>query len=172
MHDLPEDKVSEVALGPTIKSLRLDCELTQAKFAEALGVTTLSVNRYEAGTTKPSLETIAKLHRFAVEHKHGPAAYIFSRVIAPRDNVIFELGMALGRSSGAALQGYAVGLSDEQIILVLALERLLADKSNQTKMVYDILQVLLSPYLGEAEDIIKSAAATRTSGKVKPSRAR
>jgi len=48
-------------LGEKLKKLRLEKGVTQKQIADYLSVTPHSVQRFEYGTNKPSLENIAKL---------------------------------------------------------------------------------------------------------------
>ncbi|MBJ7998213.1 helix-turn-helix transcriptional regulator [Bacillus cereus] len=45
----------------TIRYVRTALELTQEQFAELIGVTVLSVNRYENKVSKPSVDTLKRM---------------------------------------------------------------------------------------------------------------
>jgi len=52
-----------------LKQIRLECCMSQAEFAAALGVTKPSISYYERGKRQPSFKTVRKL--FALVKKYG-----------------------------------------------------------------------------------------------------
>tara|TARA_R110000868_G_scaffold296290_2_gene556516 strand:- start:116 stop:310 length:195 start_codon:yes stop_codon:yes gene_type:complete len=52
-----------------IRAMRVRCELSQQEFATALGVTTVSISRWELGKAEPSKLALQKLRAFDFEHK-------------------------------------------------------------------------------------------------------
>lgn len=52
-----------VELGNIIKNLRTDKHMTQAEFAERLGVTKSAVSSYENGSRLPSYDVLIKMSR-------------------------------------------------------------------------------------------------------------
>lgn len=55
--------------GKTIKTLREKMTLTQMEFAEVLGVSFASVNRWEAGKHEPTMKTKRKLKALLREYQ-------------------------------------------------------------------------------------------------------
>src|SRR3990167_7210084 len=53
--------MSTTSLGKKIKEARLEAKLSQLELSEALIVNEKSVSSYEAGRTKPSVETLNKI---------------------------------------------------------------------------------------------------------------
>ena len=51
-------------LNERLKKLRLQNGVTQKAIAEGIGVTSVSVQRFEYGTAKPKLDTVIKLADF------------------------------------------------------------------------------------------------------------
>lgn len=54
-----------------IKELRKKLILTQAEFAELLGVSFQSINRWERGKHEPTIKIKRKLHKMFVENNIG-----------------------------------------------------------------------------------------------------
>lgn len=52
-----------------IKQLRLNGFFTQEEFAKKLGVTTVTVARWESGKTTPSLKVMRKIDAFCKENQ-------------------------------------------------------------------------------------------------------
>ena len=48
-------------IGERIKTLRIDKKVTQKEIAEEIGVSPVSVQRFEYGSVRPSLDTIIAL---------------------------------------------------------------------------------------------------------------
>ncbi len=53
-----------MALNQRLKSLRLERQVTQKRIAEAIGINTATVQKFEYGTAKPKFETLIKLADF------------------------------------------------------------------------------------------------------------
>lgn len=53
-----------IGLGEKLKQLRIDKGVTQKKIAEHIGVQCVSLQRFEYGTVKPSLDTLIALADF------------------------------------------------------------------------------------------------------------
>ena len=53
--------VLDRSIGAAIRSRRLELGLTRQILAEAVGVTVLKLRDYEAGTARPSAETLVKI---------------------------------------------------------------------------------------------------------------
>ncbi len=53
-----------MALNQRLKSLRLERQVTQKRIAEAIGINTANVQKFEYGTAKPKFETLIKLADF------------------------------------------------------------------------------------------------------------
>lgn len=51
-------------LNERLKNLRIKNGVTQKAIAEGIGVTSVSVQRFEYGTAKPKLDTVIKLADF------------------------------------------------------------------------------------------------------------
>lgn len=51
-------------IGERIKTLRIDKKVTQKEIAEEIGVSPVSVQRFEYGSVRPSLDTIIALADF------------------------------------------------------------------------------------------------------------
>jgi DNA-binding XRE family transcriptional regulator len=149
------EELEEPTLGPTIRNLRRDCKMTQVEFAHALGVTPASVYRYEAGTTSPSTDTLFKLYKMASERAHGPSEHVFHQVMQGR-SYSMPVG-APGDSGPAVLQAQATQLSEQQLVLVLALMRLLSDAEQSEKSIYTVLRAIVEPYLSQADADLKAA---------------
>lgn len=49
------------AIGERIKELRLEKKVTQKEIAEGIGVSPVSVQRFEYGSVRPSLDTLIAL---------------------------------------------------------------------------------------------------------------
>lgn len=52
------------AIGERIKELRLEKKVTQKEIAEGIGVSSVSVQRFEYGSVRPSLDTLIALADF------------------------------------------------------------------------------------------------------------
>ena len=79
------------AIPRWIHRLRARTGLTQEKFAARLGVTCLTINRWENGRTKPSPLALKQLHGLALELEPGDEAdAAFSE--PPLDNVLLPTG--------------------------------------------------------------------------------
>jgi transcriptional regulator with XRE-family HTH domain len=160
MSDLTEEEYNELPLAATIKRLRQDAGLTQVDFAAGLKITPASVYRYEAATTRPSRQTLAKLHRFAIEHNDYSAERIFSRALhgvfrSSGTGKEIELFYGLSNPAFEIFQAHARTLSDQDLITVLALIQLLADRKQPNQTVFNALRALLQPYMGQAEKDLK-----------------
>lgn len=51
-------------IGNRVKELRLERKVTQREIAEGIGVSPVSIQRFEYGTVRPSLETLIALADF------------------------------------------------------------------------------------------------------------
>ncbi len=51
-------------LGIRIKSLRIECNLSQIQLAKALGISNVQLSRYESGDRKPDPETLLLIANF------------------------------------------------------------------------------------------------------------
>lgn len=63
--------MSTTSLGKKIKDARLEAKLSQLELSQALVVNEKSVSSYEAGRTKPSVETLNKI----AKKTNKPIAY-------------------------------------------------------------------------------------------------
>lgn len=53
-----------MALNERLKTLRIKNGVTQKAIADGIGVTSVSVQRFEYGTAKPKLDTVVRLADF------------------------------------------------------------------------------------------------------------
>jgi transcriptional regulator with XRE-family HTH domain len=74
-------RTPEEQLAVAIRELRQSLSLTQVQLAAALGITPTSVYRYEAGSSFPDVNTLARFWQFAV-NKKSPAAIPFTAILA------------------------------------------------------------------------------------------
>lgn len=51
-----------------IKNFRLSCLMNQTEFANALGVSFITVNRWENGRARPNIKAMKALKRYCAEH--------------------------------------------------------------------------------------------------------
>lgn len=57
-----------MSFSTDIKKIRQDSLLSQQDFAEALGVSFSTVNRWETGKSKPNYKTMKAIDNFCKEH--------------------------------------------------------------------------------------------------------
>lgn len=50
-------------LNERLKAIRIGCNKSQEAFAKKLGVSRITVQHYEEGTTTPSIETLKQYHK-------------------------------------------------------------------------------------------------------------
>ena len=54
-----------------VKKARLSCFLNQAEFAEAIGVSFTTVNRWENGKAQPNIKAVKALKQFCIDHGYS-----------------------------------------------------------------------------------------------------
>lgn len=54
-----------------VKKARLSCFLNQAEFAEAIGVSFTTVNRWENGKAQPNIKAMKALKQFCIDHGYS-----------------------------------------------------------------------------------------------------
>ena len=57
-----------MSVSTKIKAIRQTCLLSQEAFAKELGVSFATVNRWEAGKTRPTYKTLKLIHTFCIDH--------------------------------------------------------------------------------------------------------
>lgn len=54
-----------------VKKARLSCFLNQVEFAEAIGVSFTTVNRWENGKAQPNIKAMKALKQFCIDHGYS-----------------------------------------------------------------------------------------------------
>jgi DNA-binding transcriptional regulator YiaG len=57
-----------MSFGNDMKMIRHKCLMSQTEFAEALGVSFATVNRWESGRSKPNFKTMKLINSFCEAH--------------------------------------------------------------------------------------------------------
>lgn len=117
--------------------------MTQVQLAAAIGVTSTSVHRWEAGTIIPDFEAAVSLWSLAIEHGSGTSKR-FAEFLADRGHSIEPLLSAAQTRLANTLDSAIANLSLDEFHLVLAFVEML--KNNDDRTADQMLRVLLEPW--------------------------
>jgi len=145
--DARESLSQGLDVAAAIRDLRTELRFTQVQFAAELGITPTSVYRYEAGSSTPTNEILAKILQYAVSRQLLHAVQNFADAFSKRTGLgVFE-GEDLGPES--PLIGAIGRLRLEQRMLVMALVKMLGEGSDTSGD--RIIRILLEPWIEKAK---------------------
>lgn len=122
--------------------------ITQVDFAAELGITPTSVYRYEAGTSIPTSDILAKILQYAVDKQLPKAVQDLSEAIAKRTGLSLLENEHL--SSETPFIRALGTLRLEKRMLVMAAVAMLVDGPDPTES--RILEALLAPWVPKAKE--------------------
>lgn len=124
---------SKETFAKRLHDLRIDRRITQKKLAEDLGVTDMTISRYESGSVEPNIDTIYKISNY-----FGVGiSYLFGeKENNPKERAYYEM---LDMYSGALMPSET---ASEAFVQILNLSPLLKDQELRT--IRDYFSFLLS----------------------------
>lgn len=66
-----KEEPRKMPFSSEVKKARLSCFLNQVEFAEAIGVSFTTVNRWENGKAQPNIKAMKALKQFCIDHGYS-----------------------------------------------------------------------------------------------------
>jgi len=140
-------------LKTAMRELREHLGLTQTQLAASVGLAPNSVYRYEAGETKPDLESMLALWNLALSKGSHTAVY-FSDLLIERIPNIREMLDQLYRGDVAIDQNGSLTserdkLRPDERVIVIALANMMAEAPDAR--IIKVIELLLEPWIEKAK---------------------
>jgi len=139
------------AVGPRLRALRLEKEMTLADLASSTGISVSTLSRLESGGRKPTLELLLPIAR-----AHGIALDDLVKVAAPSDPRVRQRPVTRGGMTMVPLSRRAGGLQAYKLTIPSGRQR--REPDPQTHEGYEWLYVLdgrLRMVLGEHDVVLE-----------------
>ena len=122
-----EGSISVDTIGGRIRRLRENLSMTQVALAQAVGITKMTLSKYEHDQAEPRGEIIAKL----ADVLDTTADYLLGRTTSSAPLVKNKVWMKLSLSDSRLLEGYHLLDPANRIRVMEHIEVLLEDQRNQ-----------------------------------------
>jgi transcriptional regulator with XRE-family HTH domain len=138
------------SIAAEIREFRKSVGLTQAQFANAVGITPTTVYRYEAGTNIPTNDVLAKILQFAVKQQSLKAVQIFGKLLGERSGLLFIDGGSSGGQTESLTNEAISALPLERQLEIMAAVLMIQEGLDSTAL--RVFKNLVEPWISQAKE--------------------